>query len=361
MASNRLRLKAGIDLMKFASVIVAAYFMQCFVVNADTSAMAAQEVTGPTEVIKAQQRVIVKLFGAGVGNLDSYGTGILVSPEGHVLTVWNHLVSTGFLTAVTFDGRRFAVDVTGTSKDHDAALLKLKTEPDEAFSFVDLKKAVDLPVGSSIYAFSNMFRVAAGNEPVSVIHGVIAAKVPLEATQGRWVFPMKTPVWLIDAITNNSGATGGLVTDLQGVPIGLIGREIRHSSSRTWVNYAVPLTTLSPVVESLRSGKLVPSESKQASADVVMLSDQQLTSRFGLTMLPSVVERTPAFVDDVAPGSIAQKAGLQRSDLIVLVNDTVITSVTDFQQQLATFRTGQRVSLTVNRDQELKLIELRIP
>ena len=92
-----------------------------------------------------------------------------------------------------------------------------------------------------------------------------------------------------------------------------------------------------------------------------MLSDQQLTSRFGLTMLPSVVERTPAFVDDVAPGSIAQKAGLQRSDLIVLVNDTVITSVTDFQQQLATFRTGQRVSLTVNRDQELKLIELRIP
>ena len=92
-----------------------------------------------------------------------------------------------------------------------------------------------------------------------------------------------------------------------------------------------------------------------------MLSDQQLTSRFGLTMLPSVVERTPAFVDDVVRGSVAQKAGLQRSDLIVLVNDTVITSVTDFQQQLAAFRPGQRVSLTINRDQELKLMELRIP
>jgi serine protease Do len=347
--------------MRLTAVVFVFLFVMGFIDSNDTLSVVAQEIARPTDVIKAQQPVIVKLFGAGVGNLDSYGTGILVSPEGHVLTVWNHLISTGFLTAVTFDGRRFPVDVVGTSKDHDAALLKLKTEPGEVFPFVDLKKAIDPEVGTSIYAFSNMFRVAAGNEPVSVVHGVLAAKVPLEATQGRWVFPMTTPVWLIDAITNNSGATGGLVTDLQGVPIGLIGREIRHASSRTWVNYAVPLTTLSPVVESLRSGKSLPSEAKQASADVVMLSDQQLTSRFGLTMLPSVVERTPAFVDDVVRGSVAQKAGLQRSDLIVLVNDTVISSVTDFQQQLAAFRPGQRVSLTINRDQELKLMELRIP
>ena len=45
----------------------------------------------------------------------------------------------------------------------------------------------------------------------------------------------------------------------------------------------------------------------------------------------------------------------------MLVEDAVITSITDFQQQLATFRTGQRVSLTINRDDELKAIELRVP
>ena len=78
-------------------------------------------------------------------------------------------------------------------------------------------------------------------------------------------------------------------------------------------------------------------------------------------MLPNVVERTPAFVDSIVADSLAAKSGLQRSDLIVLVNDAVITSVTDFQQQLATIRSGQRVSLTVNRDQQLVEIELRIP
>ena len=313
------------------------------------------------DVIAGQQPVVVKLFGAGAGTLDSYGSGIIVSSEGHVLTVWNHLVSTGFLTAVTSDGRKFAVDTVGTSTEHDVALLKLKSDPQDSFSFVDISKAVDPEIGSAVFAFSNMFRVAAGNEPVSLVHGVIAARIPLEATQGRWKFPLKSPVWLIDAITNNSGAAGGLLTDTSGAPVGLIGREIRHAASRTWVNYAVPLTTLRPVVESLRAGKRVDSRPKDAAADVATFSDQELTSRFGLTMLPNVVERTPAWIDAIAEDSIAAKAGLQRGDLIVLLDDAVITSVTNFQQQLATFRSGQRVAVTVNREQELVAIELKIP
>jgi len=322
---------------------------------------AAQEALSRSQIIAARQPVLVKLFGAGAGSLDSYGTGILVSKDGHLLTVWNHLVSTGFLTAVTSDGKRYSVETIGTSGPHDVALLKLRTNPGETFPFVDLSQSVDPEVGSSVYAFSNMFRVAAGNEPVSVVHGVIAAQVPLEATQGRWKFPVKAPVWLIDAITNNSGAAGGLLTDTQGAPVGLIGREIRHSTSRTWVNYAVPLTTLKPVVDALLSGKKIDGPAKDAATDIPMISDQELTTRFGLTMLPNVVERTPAFVDSIAAGSLAATSGLQRSDLIVLVNDAVITSVTDFQQQLATIRSGQRVLLTVNRDQQLVEIELRIP
>lgn len=326
-------------------------------------AFAADEQTtiATVDVIAAQQPVIVKLFGAGAGNLDSYGTGVLVSKEGHVLTVWNHLISIGYLTAVTSDGRRFSVQTVGTSGDADAALLKLQADQREVFPFVDLKSAIDPEPGSSILAFSNMFRVASGNEPVSVVHGTISAKVPLEASQGRWKFPVKSPVWLVDAITNNSGAAGGLLTDSRGTPVGLIGREIRHSASRTWVNYAVPLTTLRPVVEAILAGKKADSKPKDADADIPMLSDRILTEKFGFTLLPNVVERTPAFVDAIVDRGVAARSGLQRDDLIVLINDSVITSVNDVQQQLAAYRTGQRVSITVNRRQELKTLELRIP
>ncbi len=92
------------------------------------------------DVLKSRQQTIVKLFGAGGGSLDSYGTGTLVSTEGHVVTVWNHLVGTGYLTAITADGRKFSVDVVGTSSEHDLALLKLRTEPGDSFSCIDLAK-----------------------------------------------------------------------------------------------------------------------------------------------------------------------------------------------------------------------------
>lgn len=329
--------------------------------QADNPPTSRERASSVTEIIGAQQPVMVKLFGAGAGTLDSYGTGVLVSPEGHLITVWNHLVTTGYLTAVTADGRRFSVETLGTSAEHDLALLRLKAGEKDAFPCIDLSRAADPEPGTSVLAFSNMFRVAAGNEPVSVVHGVIAARVPLEATQGRWKFPVKSPVLLIDAITNNSGAAGGLLTDLEGRPIGLIGREIRHAASRTWVNYAVPFSSLTTVINTLKSGKRVEQTTKDSEKEEPRLSDQELTARFGLTLLPNVVERTPAFVDDVVAGSNAQQGGFRRGDLIVLVDSAVVTSVTDVQKQLAAFRSGQTVAVTVNREDQLVTLDLKIP
>ncbi len=305
------------------------------------------------------QQTVVKLSGVGAGNLDSYGSGLLISPEGHVITVWNHLINTGYLTAVLHDGRRYQVTVAGTSRDHDIALLKLQAGDAESFPCVDLDLAVDPPTGAAILAFSNMYRVAAGSEPVTVQRGTVAARAPLTAVQGRWRFPLTSPVLIVDAITNNSGAAGGLLTLLDGTPVGLIGREIRHTANHTWVNYAVPLTTLRPVVEALNAGRRM--ESAQPESDRSQLSDRQLTARFGLTLIPGVVARTPAYIDGVVPGSVAENAGLRRGDLIVLVDDEIITSVTGLQQRLATYRTGQSVSITLSRDEQLLIISLRIP
>jgi len=306
----------------------------------------------------APQQVVVKLFGAGLGSLDSYGTGVLVTAEGHVLTVASHLVSAGFLTAVTSDGKRYAAETVATEPSLDAALLKLKTEPSDQFPCVDLKSALDPEPGTPVLAWSNMFRVAAGNEPVSIVHGVIAASVPLEAVQGKWKFPLQSHVWLIDAITNNSGAAGGLLTDDSGRPVGLIGREIRHAVSGTWVNYAVPLTTLRPAVEAMLEGRKLAAA--QPQRNLPALTTRELTARFGLALMPAVLERTPAWVDGVIPGSTAAAAGIRRGDLIVLIGDAVITSESDARRRLAEYRPGQKIAITVSRDEQLQELSLAV-
>ena len=306
------------------------------------------------------QSVVVKLFGAGVGTLDSYGSGVLVSADGHVVTVWNHLVNTGFLTAVTADGRRFSVDVLGTNADLDLAVMKLKCGEDDQFAFVDYQTEARAETGESVLAFSNMFHVATGSEPVSVVHGVIACETVLDAGLGRWEFPVKSPVYLIDAITNNSGAAGGLLTNSEGIPVGLLGREIRHRETDMWVNYAVPWTSLRPAISAALSGRRPPSMT-DSDSERTAISDRDLTGRFGLTLLPEVVPNTPAFVDRIIEGSSADTAGLKRGDLILMVNERVVRSARDFRIELNGFRRNQQISITVNRNEVLQTFSLRVP
>jgi serine protease Do len=189
---------------------------------------------------------------------------------------------------------------------------------------------------------------------------VIAASVSLDAVQGKWKFPLKSHVWLIDAITNNSGAAGGLLTDSDGQPVGLIGREIRHATSGTWVNYAVPLKTLQPAVEAMLKGQRLTPAAPTTVAEP-LLSARDLTGRFGLTLIPAVLERTPAWIDSVVPGTAAAQAGFRRGDLIVLVGDAVITSESDARRRLAEYRAGQKAAITVSRDEQLLELSLLVP
>lgn len=311
------------------------------------------------KTIERTSQAIVKLFGAGIGTLDTYGSGVIVSKDGHVVTVWNHLVNTGFLTAVVADGRRYSVEVVGTSLDHDLAVLKLDSDEGETFAFVDPAEQTDVGLGQSVLAFSNVFHVATGSEPVSVVHGVIACESKLDAGLGRWEFPVKTPVYILDAITNNSGAAGGLLTDLQGNPLGLLGREIRHRGTSMWVNYAVPWKTIKRAVTSIIAGERI--EKSDAGEDDQKLSERQLTARYGLTLMPGVLEKTPAYIDRIIPNSIAAKAGLKRGDLVVLIEDDVVQSVQDLQRFLARLRPRQKITITVSRRESLQTVSLRTP
>lgn len=311
-------------------------------------------------VIESGQQVVVKLFGAGVGTLDSYGSGVLISETGHFVTVWNHLVNSGYLNAVVFDGRRFTVDVIGTSLEHDLALLKLECDEDETFPFVDWKKSTELRPGHPVMIFSNVYHVATGREPASVIHGVLACETPLQAGFGRWQFPVKAPVYILDAVTNNSGAAGGLLTDANGRLAGLLGRELRHTETNMWVNYSVPWHVLKPAINELMNGRRIVASSS-ADSDRKMISALSMTSDFGFTLLPGILKKTPAYVDRVIPKTPAGQSGLQRGDLVLMVNDQVVQSTDDLRAALATYRKGQTVSLTISRQDSIQTFSLKVP
>src|SRR4051794_39500224 len=95
---------------------------------------------------------MVKLFGSGgFKGLVAYGTGIVVSPDGYVLTVSNHLLDTQDLRIHLHDGRRFHGKVVAAEPQLDVALVKI--EKAEGLPYFDLEEAAKreiAPVGTGV-------------------------------------------------------------------------------------------------------------------------------------------------------------------------------------------------------------------
>ncbi len=287
---------------------------------------------------------VVKLFGAGgFAGLPAYGTGILVSPDGDVLTVASYLLHTEDLRIHLADGRRFEkVKVVAEEPALDAALLKIENVHD--LPYFDVAKAAKGPLarpGDWVLAFSNEFEIATRDEPVSIQHGVVAAYAKLHGRRGVFEAPYGGNVYVIDAITNNPGAGGGALTTRQGELLGVIGKELRNTLTDTWINYAVPVQVLGDFVEKARRGQYKPIAKKEPVAGP--------SGYTGLVLVPNVVERTPPFVEDVVPGSPAARAGLRPDDLVVYVNGEQVGSVKAFRDLTDRAPPGTVLRLEVRR------------
>ena len=308
------------------------------------------------KVVNETQPKFVKIYGAGgFRGLESYQSGFLISDSGHVLTVWSYVLDTDYVTVVLNDGRRFQADLVGADPLLEIAVLKID---EDTVSYFDLHDSVQVEPGARILAFSNLFGIATGNEPVSVLHGNVAIKAPLAARRGAFQVRYQGPVYVLDAMTNNPGAAGGAITDRQGHLAGLLGKEIRNSLSNTWLNYAVPISELISAVDDIVAGKLRPSRPLDDPGRYP--EHPQSTSLLGLVLVPDVLDKTPPFIDRILPGSPAEEAGLQPDDLVLFVGEYTVQSCKTLKEQL--LRTDRRdpVKLVVLRGDELIEFSLQL-
>lgn len=310
----------------------------------------------PTDAIAEVHPKVVKIFGAGgLANLHSYGTGFLVSPEGHIVTVWSHILDSHVVTVVLDDGRRFYGKVLGAEPKLDLAVLKIDAADLPCFDLA--ASAVTAGPGTRVLGFSNMFKVASGDEPVSVLRGVVTANTRLTARRGRFEVPYNGPVYIVDAVTNNPGAAGGVLTDYNGQLLGMLGRELRDSDSNTWINYVIPIAELAPTIDAIRTGDFTARDNPPADTNPYAYTALD----FGIILVPDVIYRTPAYIDSVQPDSQAAQAKLQPDDLIVFLNNQLVSSIRVLDDQLGRLQAEDDVTLVVRRKNQLVSVTLTAP
>jgi serine protease Do len=344
-----------------AAVLAAAVFAAGPARADESFAAVAEQVNGK----------LVKLFGAGgVRGLASYGTGIVVSPDGYVLTVQSHILDTQDLRVHLADGTRYSAKVVATEPELDVALLKIGSEKEkvEDLPYFDVIEAAKRPLaepGTGVLAFSNLYQIATRDDPLSVQRGVISAYSKLYGKMGIFDAPYTGSVYVLDAITNNPGAAGGVVTNRKGEILGLIGKELRNELTQTWINYAVPVNAKVDV--PLADGKSVTVsivdlvEKKENYQPPKSNREKGKGGGFtGIILVANPVERTPPYIEEVLPNSPAAKAGLKPDDLIVYVDGLPVGSILTFKEVLDRYRPGAEIKLEVRRGDRLTTVPLTL-
>ncbi len=311
--------------------------------------------TSFAEVVAQTQPKIVKIFGAGgLRGLEAYQSGFLISGQGHILTVWSYVLDSEGVTIYLSDGRKLTAEVVGMDPRTEIAVLKIDAENLPHFN---LDEAVPLSGGAKVLAFSNLYGVALGNEPASVLHGVVAAKTDLAARRGAFETNYRGQAYVLDAMTNNPGSAGGALTDRRGRLAGLLGKELRSSTSNIWLNYALPISELASTAHEIIAGKFHPAPRGE---DEKRPKEYHTLAALGIHPVPDFLPRTPPFVETVRAGSAAAKAGVKPDDLILFVNGRVVSSCKMLADELTFIDRLDAVRLTIQRGQELVEVSLTL-
>src|SRR5262249_25125776 len=150
----------------------------------------------------------------------------------------------------------------------------------------------------------------------------IMAYTKLAGRRGVFEFPYTGDVYVVDAITNNPGAAGGALINRKGEVLGVIAGEIKNALSDTWVNYAIPVSASVKITsKEMVNGK---EEEKTVTVTMTEFAEKGMKGQYkavkrpdkllgeggyhGIVFVPNILERTPAYVEEVVPGSPAAKA-----------------------------------------------------
>ncbi len=262
------------------------------------------------------------------------GSGVIVSPEGYILTN-NHVVDGATDVKVTLsDKREFQARIVGTDPKTDVAVLKIQASNVVPLTIGDSSK---VEVGDVAIAVGDPFGVGQ-----TVTKGIISAK-----GRGGLGIEDYEDFLQTDAPINPGNSGGALVND-RGELIGINTAIISHGSGGSQgIGFAVPSNLARQVMDQiLKNGKVVRAYLGILPQDVT----PSMAKAFGEKEAKGIV------VGDVSPSSPAQDSGIQRGDIILELNGKPISDSNQLRMSISMMAPGTSVQLkTMRNDNERNL------
>jgi serine protease Do len=275
----------------------------------------------------------------GKQTLHGLGSGVIVSPDGYILTA-NHVVAKAneIMVGLGTGLRRYKAKKIGTDPGTDVALLKIDEKNLPTITFADSDKA---RAGDIVLALGNPFGLRQ-----TVTMGIISAV----GRGGIGIVDYENFIQTDAAI--NVGNSGGPLVDIDGRLVGINTAIFSRSGGNQGIGFAVPSNLARAVMQSLR-------EKGRVIRGYIGVTVQTLTPDLAEAMKLKG-EVTGALVGQVAPKTPGKKAGIKTGDVITSVNGKKISDARELRLMIGSMSPGTKVQLEVNRGGETKTLNVEL-
>lgn len=290
-----------------------------------------------------QGTMLERMFGPGMFGpqervQQSLGSGVLVSPDGVIVTN-NHVVDGGQeLRVVLADRREFDAKVLLTDEKTDLAVLKIDPQG-EQLPVLPFHEKGQIEVGDLVIAIGNPYGVGQ-----TVTSGIVSGLGRTDVGQSDYASFIQTDAAI------NPGNSGGALVNMKGELVGINSEILSRSGGSNGIGFAIPVSMVRRVVEAaLSDGQVIRPWFGARLQEV----DSDLAATLGMDRPQGTL------VSEVWPGSAADKAGIKRGDVVLTLDGQPVNSQQGLRFVLATHKLDEKLKVQIQRDGKEKTLTLQ--
>ncbi len=276
------------------------------------------------------------LYGQQQQALIAFGSGVVISPNGYIVTN-NHVVNGADKIFVTFnDKREMEAKIVGTSPSTDLALIKVDAKD---LPYLTYGNSDNLKVGQWVLAVGNPFNLTS-----TVTAGIISAKArDIHILGGKSAIESFIQT---DAAVN-PGNSGGALVNTAGQLIGINAAIASQTGAYEGYSFAIPVNLVRKVVNDLMNYG-------QIQRAYLGIQIQNIDAEFAKKM--NLHDLNGVYVAGVVEGSGAAKAGIQKGDIITTINNHPVKDISELLGIIGQYSPGNTIHVSFIQDRKKKTV-----
>ena len=303
-----------------------------FTTAAEKTINAVVHIKNTSNVSDKSDNWLYRLYGESIPKRIGNGSGVIVSPDGLIITNDHVIKDASEIEVTTNDNKTYIANLVGTDPYTDIAVLKI--ESSKSLSYIPFGDSESIQIGEWVLAVGNPFNLNS-----TVTAGIVSAK-----SRDLNQLDRKNQSFIQTDAAVNQGNSGGALINTKGELIGINTAISSITGGFVGYSFAVPSNLARKVFEDILEFGNVQKGLLGVSGNAL---NQDLAKKLNIN------ETEGFYVNNVEPNLGAEKAGIKKNDIITKIDLVKINKFSDMSGYLSTKRPGDIIKVEYIRDKKI--------